>query len=112
MPAWLGELSESSSERTRGLGGGSAPPAAQDRSDRATVGLAARRLHDRTDERADGLVLAVPELLPGGTGRGDGVVDERLEGRRVHRLEALGLGDRRGVAAIAGDELGQHLLGL
>ena len=30
----------------------------------------------------------------------------------VHRLEALGRGDRRGVAAAGGDELGEHLLGL
>ena len=39
-------------------------------------------LHDRADERADRLVLAGAELLPGVGVGGDGVVDERLERRR------------------------------
>ena len=42
---------------------------------------------------------------------GDHLVDAGVEGRRVHCLEAHGLGDRLGIAAVL-DELRQHRLRL
>ncbi len=59
-----------------------------------------------------GLGLPGAELGPRIGLGGDRVVDHRVELRGVQRLEALGCGDRPGVAAAVGDDVGEHLLGL
>ena len=72
-----------------------------------------RRLHHGADERADRLVLAgrgTSSQAPALAAIASSTSASRAPS--VHRLEALRRGDRRGVAAAGGDELGEHRLGL
>ena len=85
---------------------------AQQGGDGSTVGLPARGLHHGADEGAERSILAGGELLPRPAVGTDRLVDEAFQRRRVHRLEPTCRSDRRGVAAVVGDELGEHRFGL